>query len=542
MDPEAMNGWDTGDPIGSISINNMAAVTNSSSVTLVLTYVDETSGVNMVRFNDDAIGGDEPWENPVPTKEWELGTAEGEYTVAYQVMDISGRLSPIYTDTIFLDTADPYGTITMTIDSEWTNTREVSLDLTYGDTGAGVAKVRFADEAVGGDEPWDNPVETKEWTLPEGEGMHTIAYQVMDAAGRVSEVYTTSISLDTVAPTGSIIMGGGDTFTTERTVTLTLTAEDVTSGVAGIRVLNEAVGGHEPWDNKVDTLEWELTEGSGVKTVYYQVIDVAGLVSEVYTASITLDVDDPTGSIIMGGGDTLVNTATVDLALTFDDLTSTIVGIRIQEEAVGGDEPWDNPVEAMEFTLSAGDGEKTIYFQVIDEAGRESQVYSISFTLDTSNPFVVDTDPLPLAEGVAVDKVIAVRFSEIMNKDSVERAFTLTFLDGGVPNNVGGTFNWSPDGKTLTFTPLGDLVEGTVYSITVTDTATDAADNTLFPPLVSAFTTVKGGDGGNGDNGDGDGLLGGLLLVLMVAFLVIAVIVIATIYYFAKFGVDKGDD
>ncbi|MCK4968922.1 MAG: hypothetical protein KAS77_00280, partial [Thermoplasmata archaeon] len=339
MDPEAMNGWDTGDPIGSISINNMAAVTNSSSVTLVLTYIDEMSGVANIRFDDDSIGGDEPWENPVATKEWTLGTEEGEYTVAYQIMDVSGRLSRIYTDSILLDLADPYGTITMTIDSEWTNTREVSLDLTYGDTGSGVIKLRFADEAVGGDEPWDNPVDTKQWTLPEGEGMHTIAYQVMDAAGRMSEVYTVTVSLDTVAPTGSIIMGGGDTLTTERMVTLTLTYEDATSGVSKVRFMDEAVGGDEPWDNPVETKEWDLGTESGLVTVYYQVQDVAGLESEIYSASVTLDIDDPTGSIIMGGGDTLVNTPTVELALTYDDATSGVSKVRLMDEAVGGDEP-----------------------------------------------------------------------------------------------------------------------------------------------------------------------------------------------------------
>ena len=152
---------------------------------------------------------------------------------------------------------------------------------------------------------------------------------------------------------------------------------------------------------------------------------------------------------------------------------------------------------------------------------------------------MVLTDPLPLAEKIPVDKVITVRFSEIMDTDSVERAFTLTYLDGGVPNNVGGTFNWSTDGKTITFTPLGELTKGTLYSITITDGAMDAASNTLFPPLVSAFTTV-GGDGGNGGGGDGDGLLAGMALVLIVAVLAVMVIVIGSLYYFVKFGGDKG--
>jgi hypothetical protein len=535
-DPEAMAGYDTLAPTGSISINEGDEYTGDPNVTLHLVYEDSTSGVDKVRFGEETVGGDEPWENPVRTKEWELGTAEGEYTIAYQVIDLSGKVSQVYTDTIFLDLADPYGTITMTAIPEWTSKPDIDLNITYEDTGSGVSKVRFADEMVGGDEPWDNPAPTKRWTLPEGEGTHTVAYQIMDAAGRTSEVYTFSIGLDTVAPKGSIIIEGGDTYTTERAVTLTLTAEDVTSGVAGIRVGNEEfVGGDEPWDNKVDTLEWELPEGSGLKTVYYQVLDVAGLASEVYTATITLDVDVPTGAIALSTGGDVINTRSVELALTFEDLTTDIVGIRVQEEAVGGDEPWDNPVETMSFQLSPDDGMKTIYFQVLDEAGHVSDVYQLSFMLDTSNPTVVETDPAALATDVPVNKVILVRFSEIMDKNSVERAFTLSFMDAGVPNNVGGTFNWSTDGKSVTFTPLGSLNENTVYTITITDDAWDAANNPLFPPLASTFTTVKdgGGNGGNGGDG-GDGGFGSLFVLLLVAGVFVVIVVVASLYYFVK--------
>jgi hypothetical protein len=539
MEPEAMNGWDTVNPRGSVVIEGGAAYTNSTSVTLDLTSSDATSGVAKVRFGEDTIGGDEPWEDPVDTKRWTLGPEDGDYTVAYQVMDLSGRLSPVYTDSITLDTTDPYGTISMEVASDWTTGRDVDLALTYGDDTSGVTKVRFGDEAIGGDEPWEDPVDTKRWTLPDVEGAHTIAYQVLDAAGHTSEVYTLSVGLDTVAPTGSIIIEGGDTILTDTTVMLTLTAEDGTSGVAGIRVTNEAIGGDEPWEDPVEELEWELADEGGEQTVRYQVIDVAGLVSPVYTATVTLDMDDPTGAIALVSGAQVVNASTVDLDLSFADETSAIVGIRVTETAIGGDEPWDDPVEAMEFQLSEGDGLKTIYLQVMDEAGHESPVYSVSFTLDTTNPVVESTDPLTLAEKVPVDKVISVRFSEIMNADSVERAFSLTYLDGGVPSKVTGTFNWSPDGKSLTFTPLGDLKEGKLHTITITDDALDAADNSLFPPLVSTFTTVGDGDGGDGED---DGLLGGLMLTLVIVLVVVVATVLATIYYFTRFNADKGLD
>jgi hypothetical protein len=550
IDPEAEAAMDRTPPVASVLINDGDDYALNSSVILDINYSDAMTDANrtsgpseyLVELSNDG----RTWTEVTVRGNkhaWDLASGEGFRTVHLRVTDAAGLVSTVAVDSIEVDLADPYGTITMTVTGEWTTTRDVTLELTHGDTGSGVSMVRFADEAVGGDEPWEDPVDTKQWTLPEGEGTHTVAYQVLDVAGRTSEVYTASIGLDTVAPTGSIIIGGLDSIVTERTVTLVLTSTDATSGVAGIRVGNEEfVGGDEPWDNQVDTMDWELTEGSGLKTVYYQVIDVAGLTSEIYTATILLDVDVPTGAIALSNGATMVNTATVELALSYADVTSTIVGIRIQEVAVGGDEPWENPVETLEFTLSTGDGEKTIYFQVLDEAGQESQVYSITITLDTTNPTVVQVDPTALAEKIPLDKVISVRFSETMDADSVERAFTLSFLDDGVPNNVGGTFNWSPDGKTVTFTPLGDLKKGTQHSIAISDSAEDAAGNTLFPPLVSTFKTA-GDDGGDGGDGDGDGLdLGSMLLILIVAFVLIGALVVASMYYFVKMERKKEDE
>ncbi len=530
IEPEARAVLDLTDPTGSISINGGDEYANSSSVTLYVTQDDATSGVAGIRFAEEAIGGDEPWEDPVDTKRWTFPAVEGEHTVAYQVMDLSGRLSPVYTDTIYLDLADPYGTITMTVQGNWTTTRDLTLELTYGDTGSGVSMVRFAEEAIGGDEPWENPLDTRQWKLSEGDGAHTIAYQVLDAAGRTSEVYTVSIGLDTTPPTGSLIMGGSDTILTDSTVVLDLTAEDETSGVAGIRVGNDEFIGDDPWDNEVDELLWELSAGSGVKTVYYQVIDAAGLTSPVYTVTATLDLDDPTGTIALANGAMLVNSRTVSLTLTSADDTSDVVGIRVQEEAIGGDEPWEDKVDTMDLTLTGEEGQVTVYYQVVDEAGHESQVYSVTFTLDTTNPFVSETDPADTTEKMPVDKVISVRFSEAMDTGSVEGAFLVSYTEDGAAVEVEGTFDWSSDGKTLTFTPSDDLEKGTRYSIALTDVAKDVAGNALFPSLSSTFTTEGGGDGGDGGEVD----MGTVLLIVIIAIACVGVVFAFSMKYYVK--------
>ena len=537
-DPEAEAAWDRTAPTGSIVINGGDSYTSDQIVNLTMTWSDSMTELNgtpeqiMTQVSLDGVLW-EPWTPAVRTLLYPVLDTDGTKAVYYRMMDASGMVSETYNDTIELDKAAPSGTIVINGGDEWAKTRDVMLNLTYQDAGSGVSEIRISNDMIGGDEPWENPVETKQWTLPEGDGTATVYYQVMDNVGLMSEVFSASISLDTVAPTGSIIMGGSDTITSERTVTLTLTYDDTTSGVAGIRISDEIIG-DDPWDNPAPTMDWDLGTESGLVTIYYQVIDVAGMVSEIYSVSITLDAEDPTGSIALSNGATLVNTVTVSLTLSFDDETSNVVGIRVQEEAVGGDEPWDNPLETLEFTLSAGDGEKTIHYQVLDEAGRESQVYSISFTLDTSNPFVESTDPDDSDDKVGVDTDIVVRFSEPMDRTSVEAAFMLEHTEDGTQIKVDGTFTWSPDMRTLTYAPSADLKKGTDYTLSLTTDASDEAGNGVFPAGSYTFTTETDGNGNGGGGGGGGEDDEGNLLLIMVAVMVLAVAVIMGMMFYMK--------
>jgi hypothetical protein len=79
-------------------------------------------------------------------------------------------------------------------------------------------------------------------------------------------------------------------------VTLTLTAHDSVSGVSHVRFSNDGVWDTEPWETPVLTKDWTLTLWDGAKTVYYQIVDNAGL-SATYSASVTLDTTQPSLSV-----------------------------------------------------------------------------------------------------------------------------------------------------------------------------------------------------------------------------------------------------
>ncbi|NOQ53951.1 MAG: hypothetical protein GQ558_05035, partial [Thermoplasmata archaeon] len=488
-----------------------------------------------VEVSNDGIGWTEITA-PGNKHAWDLTSGEGAKRVHLRVTDAAGLVSTTATDSIIVDLTDPNMTLESNGGDEWTSSRDVTLSMSYEEA-VGVAGMRVSNEAIGGDEPWENPVETMSWALPEGDGLVTIYYQVMDNAGRTSEVHSTSIGLDTVAPTGSIIMGGGDTLTTERMVTLALTYEDATSGVSQVRFMDEAVGGDEPWDNPVETKEWDLGETGGVMTVYFQVMDVAGHVSEVYSDTIVLDTDKPTGTIDIEGDYDIVSEPNIMLLLTYSDETSAVVGIRVTNEAVGGDEPWDNPLETMAWELTAGDGEKTVYYQVLDEAGHVSPVYTLALTLDSSNPYVDNSDPEDGAIDEKVNVNVVVRFSEAMNQTVTSDATSMWYVNtDGNTVTIAIDISWSPDSKTMTIEPRSNLTHLTEYTWKITTAATDTAGNELFPEVQYTFTTEKGDDGGNGGNGDGDDDDGAmsLLIWLVVAIVAILAIVVGTVFFMAK--------
>ncbi|HLN45897.1 MAG TPA: hypothetical protein VK209_09350 [Candidatus Sulfotelmatobacter sp.] len=103
-------------PTGSITINNNEASTNTPAVTLTLNYVDTTSNVALVRYSNDGIWDTENWENPAPSKTWNLTPEDGLKTVYYQIKDNAGLLSTIYSKTITLNTNTiPEFQVTLTV-------------------------------------------------------------------------------------------------------------------------------------------------------------------------------------------------------------------------------------------------------------------------------------------------------------------------------------------------------------------------------------------------------------------------------------------
>jgi hypothetical protein len=132
------------------------------------------------------------------------------------------------------------------------------------------------------------------------EGSNTIELRVADAVGNAQTPLIWSIILDTIPPQGTVTVNGGAAMTTSVYVTLELEAEDATSGLGGLLISNDALGGYvqEPFAALREL--WMLTPVRGIQTVYVKFVDKAGNVSEAASDAIELALLSPETVITSG--------------------------------------------------------------------------------------------------------------------------------------------------------------------------------------------------------------------------------------------------
>lgn len=98
-------------------------------------------------------------------------------------------------------------------------------------------------------------------------------------------------------------------------------------------------------------------------------------------------------------------------------------------------------------------------------------------------PAILSVSPEHRAANVSVATSISVAFSEAMNTSSAEGAFSIN-------PKVSGAFSWDAGNTVMTFTPSGDLADGTQrYTCTVGTAAQDIAGNALPAPYQWNWTT-----------------------------------------------------
>jgi hypothetical protein len=133
------------------------------------------------------------------------------------------------------------------------------------------------------------------WTLAEGpDGPRTVYVQWRDAAGNWSTAASDDILLDTVAPSGTVVINAGKAWTKSTAVSLTFPNTDGDTVQVRVGTASDLSGASYQAYTAGMTLPFTLPAGNGAKTVYAQFKDVGGSTSTIVSDTIGLDTTVPT--------------------------------------------------------------------------------------------------------------------------------------------------------------------------------------------------------------------------------------------------------
>jgi len=167
-----------------------------------------------------------------------------------------------------------------------------------------------------------------------------------------------TIDVDCVPPEGSFVINNDATYTTSVDVTLNISV----TGATQMRFSNDG-SSWGPWVGHILDKAWAVTTGDGNKTVYGEFIDVAGNVLE-YNDDIILDTTAPIGGFVINNDADC--TGLVDV--TLDNSVTGAAEMRFSNDgSIWID--WVVYDATHAWTLTAGDGTKTVYGEFRDGAG-----------------------------------------------------------------------------------------------------------------------------------------------------------------------------
>jgi len=309
-------------------------------------------------------------------------------------------------------------------------------------------------------------------TTQTASGTHVLTASGRDAAGNVGTSPPVTVTVDNVAPTGTIVINNAAAATNTRTVTLGLAASDAHSGVTQMRFSNTGTS-YSTAEPFAPTKSWTLSTGSGTKNVFVQFRDTAGNWSAGFSDSIVLDTTAPALSAVAASA---VTTASATITWTSGEPATSRVEYG-PTTAYGSTSALDAALLTAHSQTLAGLGAGTTYnFRVRsrDAAGNEAIGASATFRTLTVPDNEKPSVPTGLTGSAASSS--RVNLSWIASTDNIGVAGYQVFRDQTQVGTSAG----------VSYADSG-LAPETPYTYTVA--AYDAAGNVSGLSLPFAVTT-----------------------------------------------------
>ncbi|MCK5561977.1 MAG: hypothetical protein KAJ51_15365, partial [Thermoplasmata archaeon] len=280
------------------------------------TYWDGKSWVETIKWV--TASQTETWSYNTSNIKWSTDT---EYYVNSRASDKVGNKEFPGPKNIFRFDYEPPEQLSILINdgAEYTNSTQVRLSLHAEDYLSGINQMAFSTNNIKWS-VWELFNTTKSFTLLAGDGKKTIYFKVRDYANNTAVPISDSIILDTAPPCNlSILINNGTSETDSIYVILKLNATDDTSGVYQMAFSTDG-NNWSDWENFTNTKSYILSDGDGIKTVYFKVKDRAGNFGESVETNITLTTLDTDNDGYPDSTDAFPNNPQYHLDTDSDDM------------------------------------------------------------------------------------------------------------------------------------------------------------------------------------------------------------------------------
>jgi hypothetical protein len=276
-----------------------------------------------------------------------------------------------------LRVVDSAGTAT-----RYTNTRSITVEInSVGATGMKLAETSEALSSL-----TFSPLSAAQtFELTAGEGAHTLYAQLLDGCAQESKAFTTTVTLDTTAPTGIVTLAEGADYlrSADGNTALAIAGVDASP----ITLMKLSLDGTAPSIAQpyVTSLVAALGAAEGPKTVRAILVDAAGNESSELVDTITKDSIEP----VMGTPPlTIAEQEGLFIRLTatptLGDEPATVAMSNYPTTAQGPFSPFSTDLPWL--MAPGGDGPRTVYVRFADAAGNTTQEYAVAVTIDQSAP------------------------------------------------------------------------------------------------------------------------------------------------------------
>jgi len=379
-------GVDTSAPSGSIT----------KSCGMILTATDNigVTGYYLSQYSTTPSATSSGWTNVTSTTSFRK-TISSYYSYTYYYVwykDAAGNISSRYSTYVGSSSSDstaPSGSISLSDSGSSTVTVSLSATDSCGVTGYYLST--SSSNPSTSSSSWTAITSTTSYTASVSytfssfSGSDILYVWFKDAQGNRSSRYSATHNV-------SLLINSGDSYTNSLSVTITMSENDST-GVTGYYFSETSSTppiSASGWEIVTSTTSFSKSishtfgSGEGTKTVYVWFRNSGGTISERYSASIIYETVAPTGSVIINSGSSSTSIHLVTLSLSSSDsygVTSYCVSSSTSCSSWVSVTSSTSFSLSVEFTLTTGNGSKTVYAWFKDGAGNVSSRYSDSITL-----------------------------------------------------------------------------------------------------------------------------------------------------------------